>query len=568
MKTNGIAILILLLASALRAQDAGTLVAARDGMVVSASPEATQVGLHILERGGNAVDAAVAVGFALAVTYPQAGNLGGGGYIVLRMADGRCAAIDGRETAPGRATRGMYLDGRGDPVPALSLEGPIAAGVPGSVDALLTALERFGSLPRRTVLSEPILLARRGFPLHARLAASFAAHRDEFARYPSSSRIFTRGGRAYRAGDRWRQPDLARTLERIAELGRDGFYRGVTAACIARAMQRDGGIMTQEDLAAYRCVERQPLRGMYRGREILTMPPSSGGGTTLLQMLGMLEGFPLGRMGMHSVASMHVMIECMRRAYADRSQHLGDPAFTRVPLDWLLSPAYARERRGSIDTAHATPSSLLHAGQPPVEGGQTTHYSVMDQWGNAVSVTTTINSLYGGAYVVDGTGFLLNNEMDDFSRKPGVPDQFGLVGGEANSIAPGKRMLSSMTPTIVVGDSLPCLVLGSPGGSTITTTVLQVIVNVVDFGCRLDSAIAAKRFHHQWMPDTVRYEAGLEASSDIEALRARGHHTEQCGGLGRVDAIYYDRGRHLFYGCSDPRGYGSAGGYTIAPRTP
>jgi gamma-glutamyltranspeptidase/glutathione hydrolase len=394
------------------------------------------------------------------------------------------------------------------------------------------------------------------------------AHRGDFARYPSTLRALTRNGRQYRAGERWRQPDLARTLERIAARGRDGFYLGETADRIARAMERDGGIITREDLAAYRCVERQPLRGRYRGCETRTMPPSSGGGVALLEMLAMLEGYPLAAMGMHSPASAHVMIECMRRAYEDRARYLGDPDFTRIPLARLLSADYARERRAGIDTARATPSSLLRAREAPAEGRETTHYSVMDRWGNAVAVTTTINSLFGGMYVVDGAGFLLNNEMDDFSRKPGVPDQFGLIGGEANSIAPGKRMLSSMTPTIVVADSMPLLVVGSPGGSTITTTVLQVIVNVVDFRLRLDSAVAAGRFHHQWLPDTVLVEKRLEPRTLEENLRARGHHPHSVNGIGRVDAVMYDRARRMFFGCSDPRGYGTALGYEIPRRKP
>jgi gamma-glutamyltranspeptidase / glutathione hydrolase len=553
--------LLVLLPPFLCAQPAGKTATARDGMVVSASEEASRIGCEVLRRGGNAVDAAVAVGFALAVSYPAAGNLGGGAYLLIRMADGRSCAIDARETAPGRATPGMYLDAQGEPVHDLSLYGPIAAGVPGSVDGLLTALERYGTLPRRAVMNDAIGLARRGFPLPAHLARSFERHAADFARYPSTARIFLRRGRAWRAGERWTQPDLARTLERIAAQGRDGFYRGLTAECIARAMARDGGIMSPQDLAGYHAIPRAPLVGGYRGHTVLTMPPSSGGGLCLLQMLGILEGLPRAAR-YYDAAHLHVMIEAMRRAYADRSVYPGDPAFTHIPLDWLLSPAYARERRAGIDPARATPSALLRAGTPPREGSETTHYSVVDRWGNAVSVTTTINSMYGGMYVVDGTGVLLNNEMDDFSRKPGVPDQFGLIGGQANAIAPGKRMLSSMTPTIVLKDSVPLLVLGSPGGSTITTTVLQVLLQVIDAGRTLDSAVAAPRFHHQWQPDTLRCEKGLAAVADIDALRAMGHRCVTIGGLGRVDAIFHDRRRRLLQGCSDPRGNGAAMGYT------
>lgn len=547
-----------LCAATVAAQNAGSLVVGRSGMVVSASEEATRAGIAVLNSGGNAVDAAVAVCFTLAVTYPSAGNIGGGSYILLRMEDGRSTAIDARETAPGAARRGMYLDAQGKVLPEASLYGPRAAGVPGSVDGLLVALERYGSLPRDAVMKRAIQLAKKGFPIHARLARQFAMQREQFQRYPSTEKIFAAKKR-WRARDRWKQPELAATLERIRRDGRDGFYAGETALRIEEAMRRDGGVITAKDLQSYHCVERRPLRGRWREYDILGMPPSSSGGVALLQMLGVLECLKPGEHPSVSASSAHAMIEAMRRAFADRAAFLGDPDYVRVPVDSLLSPATIAALCASVQPERATPSGLLHKElQPPREGDHTTHIVVLDGKGNAVSITTTLNSSYGSMYVVPGTGILLNNEMDDFAVKPGSPNQFGLLGSEANSIVPGKRMLSSMTPTIVMCNGSPVLLTGSPGGSRIITSVLQTVLNVLQHGMRLDSAIAMPRIHHQWYPEHVEYEQGALREDVLEQLRARGHIVRECAEFGRVEGIYFDAASGIMQGCSDRRGYGHA----------
>ena len=543
-------------------QNAGQLISARHGMVVSASDEATKVGVTILRNGGNAVDAAVAVGFALSVTYPSAGNLGGGAFLVIRMADGREAAIDAREVAPERATKTMYLDASGNIIKDKSLRGPLAAGVPGSVDGLLTALKMFGTMDRTTVLRHSIALARDGFRLKPHLSAFLHNLRSQFENYPSSMNVFYRDGQDYRAGEIWKQPDLARTLDRIARNGHDGFYDGLTASLLIEQMTRDGGIITREDLKRYSCIIRPPVHGMYRGYEILSMPPVSAGGIALIQILNILESFPLAGFGPASARAMHVMIEAERRAYADRSKYIGDPAFVEINSSYLLSKKYAGIRREQIDVQHATPSSNVEPGIVPIdEGNQTTHFSVIDRWGNAVSVTTTLNSICGGKCVVEGAGFLLNNEMDDFSIRPDTPNQFGLTGGAANSIAPGKRMVSSMTPTIVLRDDVPYLILGSPGGSTIITTVAQVIINVIDHAMHLDRAVITGRFHHQWKPDSVFLEPQACSPLVRNQLQSMGHSLGEIPALGRVDAILFDRKRATYYGVSDPRGHGAARGY-------
>lgn len=555
------------------AQNAGELVTGRGGMVVSASAEASAVGADILRRGGNAVDAAVAVGFTLAVTYPSAGNIGGGWYIVLRMADGREAAIDARETAPAAAHRDMYLDSLGRVHPTRSLVGPLAAGVPGSVDGLLTALDRYGTMSRRGVMAPAIRHARDGFPLHPRLARHMNMFRERFAQFPATLRKFgkseeERGGsgkseeeRLWSGGEIWRQPDLARTLQRISDEGRDGFYRGETAALIAEAMRRDGGLITEDDLASYHCIERKPLRGRYRGHDILSMPPSSSGGVALLQMLGMLERHRIALPEGGDAETAHYMAESMRRAFADRAAFLGDPAFTDVPIDMLLSDTYLDSLYNSIDPERATPSTDIRSGLLPThEGTHTTHYSIIDAEGNAVSVTTTINSSFGSLYVIPGAGFLLNNEMDDFASQPGVPNQFGLLGSEANSIQPGKRMLSSMTPTIVMKDGNVRMVTGSPGGSRIITTVLQSILHVIDADRTVREAVTLPRMHHQWYPDRIIYEDGAFGTTTRHALERKGHDCRRDSEFGRCDAIVVDKQNGMISGCSDPRGYGAAVG--------
>jgi len=553
-----------------------TLAAARSaaGMVSSASEEATTAGVTMLRDGGNAIDAAVATGFALAVTLPQAGNLGGGGFMVIRMADGRTTTIDFREMAPAAATRDMYLDSSGGFVPERSQLGALAAGVPGTPAGLLLALKRYGTKTPAQVLTPAITLARDGFTVHPRLAADFAAKLADFRRFPSTLRAFAGDSGLPRPGSLLRQPDLAATLERIAANGAAGFYQGRTADLIAAEMRRSGGIITHEDLKNYRAVERPPVIGSYRGDTIISMPPPSSGGVLLVQMLNMIERYDFSSIPFHSARHAHILAEAMRRAYADRAEHLGDPDFWNVPVEKLTSKDYARRRMSTFDPLRATPSdrvshgdssalyrdSLLHAHESP----QTTHYSVIDRWGNCVSVTVTLNASFGSKLVVDGAGFLLNNEMDDFSAKPGAPNLYGLIGNEANAIAPGKRMLSSMTPTIVTRRGQPLMVLGSPGGSTIITTVLQVIQNQTDYGMDLPEAVEAPRLHHQWRPDTLFYETGTFTNGAIDSLTRAGYSlVERTEPSGRVDAIRVEKDEYddrIYLGWSDRRGYGKAMG--------
>ncbi|MBL0174077.1 MAG: gamma-glutamyltransferase [Ignavibacteria bacterium] len=553
-------VLLFLAASAASAQKPGALVSARRGMAVSACERASAVGARIMREGGNAVDAAVAMGFALAVTYPSAGNLGGGAYIIIRMADGREAAIDARETAPAAATATMYLDATGAVLRNASLRGPRAAGVPGSVDGLLTALARFGSLDRARVLAPALELADAGYRLKKHEAMFLESQRPAFAEFPSTLRVY--GASPHREGSRFRQPDLAAALRRIAREGRDGFYLGETAEYIVRQMREGGGLITHADLAGYSCIVRKPLHGSYRDRELLTMPPSSAGGIGLVQMLNILERHDIAGMGAGTPATLHLLAEAMRRAYADRWKYLGDPAYVDIPQERLVSKDYAGNLDTSIDAARATPSAAVRPGGPAREGGgQTTHYSVADRWGNAVSVTTTLNSICGGKCVVDGAGFLLNNEMDDFTIKPGEANQFGLVGSDANRIEAGKRMLSSMTPTIVLRGGAVELILGSPGGSTITTTVLQVLLNILEFAMPLDRAVSAPRMHHQWMPDSLYHEPRAMDRAAAATLAAMGHVLKERPAIGRVDAVYYHAASATWFGCSDRRGHGAAIGY-------
>ena len=530
------------------------------GAVASRSPLASQVGLAMLERGGNAVDAAVAVGFALAVTHPSAGNLGGGGFMVMRFADGRVAVNDHREVAPRRANRDMYLDDSGNVVKGLSTASHLAAGVPGTVDGLLAVLERHGTRSRGEVIAPAIELAQAGFDLPADLAKQFQRHRDAFAPYPASRAKFARrDGAPYAAGDRFRQPDLAATLQRIAADGRDGFYAGRSADLLVAEMARGNGLISHADLRAYRSKWRAPVRGRYRGYDILSMPPPSSGGVLLVQMLNMLEASDLAGLGADAPARAHLFIEAERRAYADRAEHLGDPDFVDVPVDMLADKRYARARMEDFDPGRASRSADVGAGARwPEESPETTHVSVLDGAGNAVAYTTTLNLAYGAKIVVAGAGFLLNNEMDDFSAKPNTPNAFGLIGREANAIAPGKRMLSSMTPTIVVKDGAPFLVTGSPGGSTIITTVLQVVTNVIDHGMDLAAAVSRPRFHHQWRPNRVLHEPGALSPATVEALRALGHVNVHEVGFGIGDANSVMRlGEHII-GVADPRNGGAA----------
>ena len=523
------------------------------GMVASTSAPATRAGVEVLRAGGNAVDAAVAVGLALAVTYPAAGNLGGGGFMMIRMADGRTAALDFRETAPAAATRDMFLDAAGRLVPDRSVEGELAAGVPGTVAGFEAAWRRFGTASWRDLVAPARRLATEGFDLSPALARSFR-ETARLGRFPESRRIFQRDGRYYAAGERFRQPELAATLTRLQEQGPGEFYRGETAGMIERHMRARGGLITRKDLESYRAVWREPLIGSYRGCQLLTMPPPSSGGIALLQMLGMLSGSQAPRALPDSGERLHLLVECMKRAFADRAHHLGDPDFVRVPVKALLDDRYHNRLRSGIDPARATPAAEIRPlAVPRRESSETTHYSVVDAWGNAVSTTTTLNLGYGCGVTVAGAGFLLNNEMDDFAAKPGEPNAFGLIQGEANAIGPGKRPLSSMTPTIVSRKGDLYLVVGSPGGPTIINTVLQVVTNVIDHGMDLETAVNAPRIHHQWLPDEVRVEPGGVTPEAREHLRTRGHRfAAREAPIGDVQAIQANR-RTGLRGVSDRR---------------
>ena len=530
-------------------------VTAPQAMVVTAQPLATQVGLDILRQGGNAVDAAVAVGFALEVVLPDAGNIGGGGFIVHRSAAGEVHALDYREMAPSGASRAMYVDSAGN-VTEQSLIGHLAAGVPGSVAGMHEAWKRYGSLPWATLIAPAIKLAE-GHVIDTARSQSIGWSRDELARFPASRAQFLVNDSAPPPGTMWRQPDLARTLRLIADSGPDVFYHGQIADLIVAEMQRGGGLITKEDLARYQAKWRTPVQLSYRGYTIYSMPPPSSGGVTMGELLNILEGYDsLPRFG--TPAYVHVVAEAMRRAFIDRNRYLGDPDFVQMPLDRLLSKEYAATLRAQIDLQHATPT-------PPstTEGSEamhTTHYSIVDANGNAVAVTTTLNGGFGSAVTVTGAGFLLNNEMDDFTSAPGKPNMFGLVQGEANAIVPGKRMLSAMTPSIVL-DTAGALymVLGTPGGPTIITTVSQVLLNVIDQKMSLADAVAAPRFHHQALPDIIRSERGGLSDETIHALETMGHAVDRRGGSGTVAAIQKTAGGWV--GVIDPRSAGAALGY-------
>jgi len=511
---------------------------ADSGMVATTDSVATAVGLDILRRGGNAVDAAVATHFALAVVNPEAGNIGGGGFLVARLQDGEPVALDFREAAPLAATRDMYLDDDGEPTEA-SVVGHLAAGVPGSVAGMWEAHQRFGTLPWAELV-EPAISLADGLVVHERLGRPLADYASRLARYPSTAAVFLPGGRPPAVGEFFAQPDLAATLRRIAAQGRDGFYTGTTARLIAEEMKRGEGLITEQDLSAYQAKWRTPLIFGYRGHEIVSMPPPSSGGATIAAILNILESYDLRSLGYLSADHLHLYTEASKRAFADRNAYLADPDFVAQPLERMISKTYGIERGISIDLARATPATEITPGLGPAprEGEQTTHYSIVDGEGNAVAVTTTINSLYGNLVTVQGAGFLLNNEMDDFTVRPGSPNQFGLVQGEANAIEPGKRMLSAMTPTLVYRpDGELLLVTGSPGGPTIISTVVQMISNVIDWEMDLVAASSAPRVHHQHLPDELRFERGGLTDSALSALRARGHTLSPRGFQGDAQSI-------------------------------
>ena len=540
----------------------GNTVVVENAAVSSRSMLASEAGVAVMRNGGNAVDAAVTTAFVLAVTYPSAGNIGGGGFAVIRKPDGSVFANDHRERAPGRAKRDMFLDAKGEYVADRALRSHLSSGVPGSVAGLIDIHERFGVLPRQLVLARAIQLAEEGFQLPADIARQFSSRHERFQHIDSTRKVFYKAdGSFYQAGELFKQPDLAATLSRISKHGRDGFYKGETADLIVAEMRRGGGLISKADLEAYESVWREPVRGRYRGYDVHSMPPPSSGGVLLVHLLNMLEPYELSELGFHTAPAMHLMIEAERRAYADRAVHLGDPDFYPVPLDRLLSKRYAATRMEDIG-ATATTSDDVKAGKVRREPFETTHFSVIDTSGMAVAFTVTINGGYGSGIVVDGAGFLLNNEMDDFSAKPGTPNMFGLTGGKANAIEPGKRMLSSMTPTIVTRGDRFILITGSPGGSTIITTTLQVILNVIDHGFDLEEAVNVPRFHHQWQPNNVRFEAGIKQSV-IEELEAMGHVDLQVlperFRIGDANSILKYRGSIM--ATSDRRNDGGAAGF-------
>lgn len=533
----------------------------KHGMVVSSSKLSSLVGIEILKKGGNAIDAAVAMGFALAVTYPSAGNIGGGGFMVIHLKNGKNTTIDFRESAPLKAYRDMYLDKNGNFDPKLSSEGVTSTGVPGTVAGLLYVLKKYGSLKLKDVIQPAIDLAEKGFVLEYKLSESFESAKDDFKKYPSSRKIFFKDNyHLFQEGDLFRQPDLAKTLKLVRNKGLAGFYKGKIADLLVKQIQKDGGYITKNDLTNYHPKERNPVTGYYRGYGIISMPPPSSGGIALIEMLNILENDKFKKDEWGSSTYIHKLVESMKYAFADRSKYLGDADFVKVPAELLTSKKYASDIYKKIKDV-AIPSVEIQPGNYNFnhESDQTTHYSVCDRFGNAVSTTTTINSSFGNRIIVDGAGFLLNNEMDDFSSKPGTPNQYGLMGGEANSIQPGKRMLSSMTPVIVLKNNKPWLIAGSPGGSTIITVVLQVLLNCIDFHMSIQEAVNAPRIHHQLYPDEINYEEyGL--SEDVRTnLIKMGYKIGDKKTLGRSECIMISD--NYFYGASDPRGYGSAEGY-------
>ena len=525
----------------------------KNGMVSSQESFATRAGLEVLKEGGNAVDAAVTVGFVIAVTLPRAGNLGGGGFMLVYLAEkDRVIAIDYREKAPLKAARDMFLDDDGNVDREKSMHSILSAGVPGTVAGLALALEEYGTIPLSRAIRPALELAENGFPVNEDLRSSLIQVRERMEKSEAGVSVFFKeNGEPYNTGETLKQKDLAWSLKQISEKGPKAFYSGEIAEKFESFMEANGGLITKEDLKAYKPVVREPVKGTYRGYEVYSMPPPSSGGVHLIQILNMLELFPLIEMGHNSARAIHTMTEAKKLAYADRSLHLGDPDFTPVNTAWLTSKDYARELKQKINTDNAAPSKNITPGnEPPREGSNTTHYSVVDKYGNAVSNTYTLNFRYGSKIMVPGTGILLNNEMDDFSSKPGVPNAYGLIGGDRNAIEPEKRMLSSMTPTIVMKDGAPYLVTGSPGGSRIITTVLQIILNVIDFGMNIAEATNAVRVHHQWLPDVLWAEEGLNADT-VRLLRQMGHNVEFGNTMGCTESIM-KVGDYL-YGASDPR---------------
>jgi gamma-glutamyltranspeptidase/glutathione hydrolase len=530
-------------------------------MVVARETHATDVGESVLENGGNAIDAAVAVAFALAVTHPPAGNIGGGGFMLIRLADGRSTFIDFRERAPNAATHDMYLDPQTGKPTRDSVTGYRASGVPGTVLGMEYAHTKYGKRPWKELVDPAVRLARDGFPLSYGFSQELRSQAtiSKLSQFPDSKRIFLKDGALYEMGETFKQPDLAATMTRIRDLGAKDFYEGETAKLLAADMAANGGLITLDDLRDYKVFERKPLEGTYKGYGIITSPPPSSGGVGILQMLGVLEGTDYTKTGAGSARALHFEAEAMRRYFADRADRLADPDFVKIPLAGMLNPAYIKTLRDSIDPEKATPSEQIKAGDlSAYESPQTTHYSIVDEMGNAVSVTYTLNAGFGSGVTATGLGFVLNDEMDDFAAKPGEPNMFRLIQGEANSIAPHKTPLSSMCPTIVTRDGKLYIVVGSPGGPTIINTVLQTILNIIDFGMNAQQAVDQPRIHHQWMPDTLRVENTLSPDT-IELLKQRGHQVQTTGAIGDIAAIRVDG--QWIEGAPDGRTEATAKGY-------
>ena len=545
-------------------------VAAQNGMVVTAQHLATRVGVDVLKDGGNAVDAAVAVGYALAVVYPAAGNLGGGGFMTIQLADGRKTFLDFREKAPLAATANMYLDKDGNVVKGLSTRGHLAVGVPGTVSGLEYAREKYGTMKRPALIAPAIALADRGFSLDQGDVDMFQTATKDFEADAASGAIFLNKGKPFQAGDKLVQKDLAKTLREIGAKGTDGFYKGWVAKALVESSQSGKGILTQADLDQYQTRELPPVECDYRGYHVVSAPPPSSGGVIICEMLNILEGYPLRQLGWGSAQGAHYQIEAMRHAYVDRNSTLGDPDFVKNPLQRLLDKGYAAKIRAAIDPAKAGVSMDIKPGVAPHEGSNTTHYSIADKWGNAVSVTYTLNDWFGAKVTAAKTGVLLNNEMDDFTSKVGVPNMYGLVQGEANAIAPGKRPLSSMSPTIVTKDGKPVMVVGTPGGSRIITAVLQTMLNAIDFDMNVQEAVDAPRFHQQWLPDVTNVEPYAFSPDTRKLLEGMGHKLGAPHPANHLAAIIVGApslagkpvGNNRFYGANDPRrNTGLAAGY-------
>lgn len=560
---RGLALLLCLLLPTALFADGRTPVYARNGIVSSASRLASEVGVEILRQGGNAVDAAVATAFALAVTWPSAGNIGGGGFMVYHGVDGHATTFDFREKAPLAATETMYLGLDGQVMNNSNHIGFLAVGVPGTVAGMYKAHQSLGKLPWAELVEPAVRLARDGIPVTYELATGFRGFNNAWRQYPSSAEVFLKpDGSNYELGDTWQQPDLAHTLELIRDQGHDGFYRGENAKRLADFMRANGGLITEEDLARYSAAERAPIRSTYRGYDVVSMPPPSSGGVVLAQMLNILEGFDLQSMGHNSAQYLHVLTETMRRGYANRAEYLGDPDFNEgMPLEKLLDKTYAAELRDSIDLTRASVSDESRFAQV-YESEDTTHFSVVDGDGNMVSLTYTLEQGYGSRIVVQDGGYLLNNEMGDFNAVPGVTNRSGQIGTAPNLIAPEKRMLSSMTPTIVAQGGRPILAIGSPGGRTIINTTLQVILNVIDHGMNVAEAVEAGRIHHQWLPDVTSFEPGQFSPDSVSLYEGFGHELRARGQQGSAMGVYYDREEDLFLGAADSRaGDGGAVGY-------